>query len=127
MDKSKLKTHLPTIPRYLEKRRKAKANQLPAHLRPRPVWPLGVQLLLNAALIYTLYTMMVNREDYLTESGPAVILVACLLVLISTFINAFRYKRRYATGKPSRWAKVNIVLMVLAFIFWCLSIIVFMS
>src|SRR5688572_25540888 len=102
MNKSKLREHLPTIPAYLEKRRKAKENQLPKHLRPIPVWPVWVQLIVNSALIVTLYNMMVDREDYLTEAGPAVLLVVCLLLLIYTFIQAFRMKQRYATGRGKR-------------------------
>ncbi len=127
MDKKKLKEHLPTIPNYLEKRRKAKENQLPKHLRPIPVWPIGVQMILNAALILTLYNMMIDREEYLTEAGPAIVLVVALLVLISTFINAFRLKRRYAGIKGSRLTKINFWMMIVAFLFWCGSILVFMS
>lgn len=127
MNKAKLKAHLPTIPAYLEKRRKQKENQLPKHLRPAPLWPLGVQIAMNSALIITLYNMMIDRDDYLSEAGPAIVLVICLLVLISTFINAFRMRGRFHAGKARRWAKVNFWLMILAFVFWCASIIVFMA
>lgn len=127
MDNAKFKQHLPTLSGYIEKRRKAKHNQLPKHLRPVPTWPIGVQLLLNAALIVTLYNMMVDREEYLTEAGPAVLLIVCLLLLIYTFISAFQLKRRFPTGRAKRFTTLNFWLMILAFIFWCGSIMVFIS
>lgn len=127
MDNAKLKSTLPTLSRLLDKVRAPAAPQLPKHLRPQATWPLAVQLALNAGLIITLYNMMIDREEYLSEAGPAIVLVICLMVLISTFINAFRLRRRYATGKPKRFASLNFGMMILAFIFWCASIIVFMS
>ena len=92
MDKAKIKAHLPTIPQYLEKRRKAKANQLPKHLRPPEIRPLWVQIILNSAIIITLFNLMVDRDDFMSEAGPAIALVVCLLLLIYTLITAMRLR-----------------------------------
>ncbi len=127
MEKNKLRKHLPTIPAYLDKRRKAKLNQLPKHLRPLPIWPLWLQLALNCGLIITLYNMMVDRDDYVSEAGPAIGLVVCILLLIYTFISAFRLKHRHAGARGGRLATLNILSMLLAFLFWCGSILVFLS
>src|SRR5579864_8149075 len=118
MNKSKIKAHLPTIPGYLEKRRKARENQLPKHLRPLAVWPIWIQVGLNSGLIIVLYNMMVDRDDYLTEAGPAIALVVCLLLLIYTLISALRLRDTYAKLRGEKLAKVNFGLMILAFLFW---------
>jgi len=126
MDTGKIKSQLPTIPKYLERRRKQRQNQLPKHLRAPAIWPLWVQLVLNSALIVTLYNLMVDRDDYLTEAGPAMVLVVCLLILIYTLISAVRLRRIYDKIKGHKLAKVNLGLMMLAFIFWAASIVVFL-
>jgi hypothetical protein len=127
MDKSKLREKLPTIPNYLEKRRKARENRLPKHLRGPEVWPIWVQILLNSALVVTLYNLMVSRDDYLTEAGPAIVMVGCLLLLIYTLISALRLRHIYQKIRGARLAKINFVLMILAFLFWVGSIMVFLS
>jgi hypothetical protein len=127
MDIAKLKAHLPTIPQYLEKRRKAKQNRLPKHLRPLDVWPLWVQIALNSGLIMTLYNLMVNRDDYLSEAGPALVMVGCLLLLIYTLISAVQKRHIYHNIRGQRLAKLNFALMVLAFLLWAGSIVVFLS
>jgi hypothetical protein len=127
MDTGRIKRHLPTIPRYLEKRRKAKQNQLPKHLRPPEVWPIWIQIVLNSALIIALYNLMVDRDDYLTEAGPAMVLVICLLVLIYTLISALRLRQTYHQTRGRNLAQFNFALMILAFLFWAGSIVVFLS
>jgi len=127
MDSANIKKHLPTVPKYLEKRRKAKQNQLPKHLRPLPIWPIGIQLVLNAGLIVALFNLMVDRDDYLTEAGPAIILVVCLLILIYTLITAFRLRHVHDKTRGQKWAKLNIALMILAFLCWAGTIVVFLS
>jgi hypothetical protein len=127
MDKTKIKMHLPTIPRYLENRRKAKANQLPKHLRPPEVLPLWIQILLNSGIIIALCNLMVDRDDFMSEAGPAIALVACLLLLIYTLITAVRMRHTYEKTRGEKLAKLNIGLMVLAFLLWAASIVVFLS
>ncbi len=126
MNTAKIKAHLPTIPKYLEKRRKAKQNQLPKHLRPPEIWPLWIQILLNTGLIITLANLMVDRDDYLTEVVPAVVLVICLMFLIYTFISAFRIRRSYEKTRGQKLAKLNLALMVMAFLSWAATIVVFL-
>ncbi len=72
MNTAKIKTHLPTVTNYLEKRKKAKQNRLPKHLRPPEIWPLWIQIALNSGLIIALSNMMVDRDDFLTEAAPAI-------------------------------------------------------
>ena len=127
MDKAKIRTHLPTIARYLEKRRKAKANQLPKHLRPPEVRPLWIQLILNSAIILTLCNLMADRDDFMSEAGPAVTLVVCLLLLIYTLITAMRLRHIHENSRGQKLAKLNVGLMVLAFLLWAASIVVFLS
>lgn len=127
MDASKWKEKLPTFFGYWEKRRQAARNQLPKHLRPVPRWPIALQLLLNMGIIITLCTMMIEREEYLTEAGPAIVLVVCLLLLIYTVISAFKLRRRYAGIKGYRWARFNFWVTALAFLCWPAAIAVFLS
>jgi len=127
MDKTTLQTHLPTIAHYIEKRRKAKANQLPKHLRPPETRPLWVQVFLNSALIVTLCNLMVDRDDFMSEAGPAITLVICLLLLIYTLITALRMRQLYEKTRGQKLAKLNVALMVLAFLLWAASIVVFLS
>ena len=126
MNREKVKTHLPTVANYLEKRRKAKENRLPKHLRPPEIWPLWLQIVLNAALIVTLFNLMVDKDDYLTEAGPAIILIVCFLVLIYTLISAFRLRHRYEAGRARKLAQLNFVLMVAAFLSWAGSIVAYL-
>ena len=127
MNTSKIKARLPTIPKYLEKRRKAKQNRLPKHLRPLQIWPIWIQIALNSGLIITLYNLMVDRDDYMTEAGPAIVLVVCLLLLIYTLITALRLRHTYALLRGKKLATLNMVLMVFAFLFWAGSIVMFLS
>lgn len=127
MDKAKIKAHLPTIPGYLEKRRKAKANQLPKHLRPPEIYPIWIQIILNIGVMVTLLNLIVDRDDFMSEAGPAVGLVVCLLLLIYTLITALRLRHAYDKTRGQKLAKINFVLMVLAFLLWAASIVVFLS
>jgi hypothetical protein len=126
MNTAKMKTHLPTISTYLEKRKKAKHNRLPKHLRPPEVWPLWIQLALNSGLIIALSNLMVDRDDFLTEAAPAIALVVCLLLLIYTLITAVRLRAFYHKIRGQRLAKLNFYLMILAFLCWAGSIVVFL-
>src|ERR1700752_2937053 len=116
MDKSKIRAHLPTIPSYLERRRKKKANQLPKHLRPLAIFPIWIQIILNSAILITLYNLMVDRDDFMTEAGTAIVLVVCLLFLIYTLITALRLRQTYIKVRGQRLAKLNLALMAFAFI-----------
>lgn len=127
MNRENLKKHLPTIPAYIAKKRAARRNQLPKHLRPPAVWPLTVQIFLNSGLIITLYNMMVDREEYMTEAAPAVKIVICLMLLIYTFIQAFRLRRRYNGIAGNKRSKINMGLMLIAFAFWMGTILVFLT
>jgi hypothetical protein len=127
MDSAKIKTHLPTIPKYLEKRRKAKQNRLPKHLRPPEVWPIWLQLVLNIGILMTLWNLMIDKDDYLTEAAPAVILVVCFLFLIYTFISGFRLRRLHDKVRGQTLTKWNLTVMAIAFLFWAASIVIFIS
>ena len=126
MDKQKIKNALPTVSRYLEKRQAAKKNQLPKHLRPLPRWPIAIQIVLNLAIIVTLSTLMLNRDDYLTEAGPAVGLVLSLLFLIYTLISALQLRQRYQKVPGHRWTQVNFWLMVVAAILFPIGVACFL-
>jgi hypothetical protein len=126
MDTTKIKKHLPTVTGYIEKRKKAKQNQLPKHLRPPEVWPIWIQIVLNIGLVVALMNLMIDRDDYMTEAGPAVILVICFLLLIYTLISAVSLRRFYAKIRGEKLAKINFVLMVLAFLCWAGSIVAFL-
>jgi|GEM_PF-1843054 len=115
-----LKHYVPTVAGWLEKRAAIKKNRLPEHLRPRAVWPIWIQIILNAAIAYTLLHLMFNRDEYFTETGPALTLGICIFLLIFTIIEGFLYKNRYR-GKPgARLTKIN--LWFLGFAFLCLPI-----
>lgn len=127
MDQSSLKRHVPTVTRWLERRAEGKRNRLPAHLRPRPVWPIWIQVLLNLALIYTFFHLMLNRDEFFSDTGPASVLAVCTLVLIGTIIEGLRYRKLYH-GKPgARLAKTNFILLCIAFISWPFAIATFIN
>jgi hypothetical protein len=111
---------LPTAAKWVDKRNQEKRKQLPAHLRPRPVWPIWIQILLNLAITYTLMHLMFNRDEYFTEAAPAFTLGICMFLLIYTIIQGMRFRTRYR-GKPgARLAKIN--LWCLGFAFFCLPL-----
>jgi hypothetical protein len=119
--------HIPTMAQWLDKRAAAKRNRLPEHLRPRPVWPVWIQIFLNLGIAYTLMHLMFNRDEYYTETGPAFVIGICLFLLIFTIIEGLTYRARYR-GKPGgRLAKINFVLLIFAFICLPFAIYVFMS
>ena len=126
MDAIQLKTKLPTFLGWWEKRQKAKRNQLPKHLRPLPVWPIWIQIVLNIAIFSALVTLMTNKDDYVTDAGPAITMVVCLLFLIFTVIEGFKIRSTYKNMRGQRLAKLNFVLMVLAFLAWPASVAVFL-
>jgi hypothetical protein len=126
MDATQIKNYLPTLADWWEKRRKKKQNQLPKHLRPPEIWPIWIQIALNAGLIVMLCNLMIDRDDYLTEAGPAIAMIVAFLFLIFTMIEAVRYRRHYENTRGTRLAKINFVLMILAFLSWTGSIVVFL-
>ena len=126
MNAAQLKNHLPTLAAWWEKRRKEKQNRLPKHLRPPEIWPIWIQIALNTGLIVTLCNLMIDRDDYLTEAGPAIAMIISFLFLIFTLIEAIRYRRHYEKIRGARLAKINFALMILAFLSWAGSIVVFL-
>ena len=122
-----IERHVPTLHRWLEKRADARKRRLPPHLRPRPVWPIWVQLVLNIVIAYTLMHLMFNRNEYFTETGPALMLGLCTFLLIFTIIEGLRYRKRYA-GKPgARLAKINVWFLAIAFLCLPLAISTFLN
>lgn len=126
MNLTTLKRYVPTFMAYWEKRQRAARNKLPKHLRPPAVWPAWIQILVNLSVIFALWTLMVNKDEYLTEAGPAITLVVCLLLLIYTVINAVRMRVHYRQTPGQRWATVNFWLMVIAFLSWPATVAVFL-
>jgi hypothetical protein len=126
MDAAKIKTYLPTLVAWWAKRRKEKQNRLPRHLRPPAIWPLWIQIALNTGLIVILCNLMINRDDYLSEAGPAIAMGICFLFLIYTIIEAVRMRRFYDKMRGVKLAKANIALTILAFLSWAGSIVVFL-
>jgi hypothetical protein len=122
-----LARHLPTVATWLEQRAEGKRNQLPEHLRPRPVWPIWIQIVLNVGLAYTLCHLMFYRDDYFTEAGPASILGICTFLLIFTIIEGIRYYRHYRGRDGQRLSTVNLVLTGIAFLCLPLAIAMFLN
>jgi hypothetical protein len=115
MDKAELKRKIPTFIGYWEKRQLAARNRLPKHLRPPARWPIVVQMALNIAILITLSTLMMNKDEYVTDAGPAI-----------TVIEGFQMKNRYINTRGARLAKFNFWLMALAFISWPMAVAVFL-
>jgi hypothetical protein len=126
MDSIKMKQYLPTMAAYWDKHRKARQNRLPKHLRPPVIWPIWVQIALNSGMIIALSNLMIGRDDYLTEAGPAIAMTLAFLFMIFTLIEAVRYRRRYVKIRGARLAKINFILMIVAFLCWAGSIVVFL-
>ena len=105
MDVARIKTIFPTLSAWREKQRKEKQNQLPKHLRPPEIWPIWIQIALNVGLIVMLCNMMIDRDDYLTEAGPAIGMIVAFLFLIFTVIEAVRYRRHYEKIRALDWPK----------------------
>lgn len=118
MESRALQTHLPTLAGYLDRREKRLKNQLPKHLRPRAVWPIAAHIVLNFGILATLCTVMWNKEEYLTESGPAIAMVVCLLLLIYAFISAGRLKLLHSGTGATKWVRFNFWLMITALLSW---------
>jgi hypothetical protein len=116
MENLTLKQRLPTFFGYLERRRERKKNQLPKHLRPVSRWPLVFHLALNIGIFLTLLTLVINQDDYVTDAGPAVIMVICLLLLIYALISAFQLRQRFEKLKGHRLAQINLWVMFLALV-----------
>ncbi len=121
-----LKEKMPTFAAYFEKRRAAKMNQLPKHLRPLSQWPIRFQVMLNTALILTLCWLMLNQDEFITEAAPAMVMVVCFLLLIFSLIEAFQLRNKYQKVPGERLAKINMWLMGIAFLTWVGAIISFL-
>lgn len=121
-----LKDKVPTFYGYWERRQEAKQNQLPKHLRPLPKGPIRFQIMLNLGILAAILTMMWSRDEYVSEAGPAIGLVVCFLLLIYALISAFQLRARYAKTEFVRSTKINIGLMVTAFLSWTFAIIQFL-
>lgn len=127
MDEMKLKRNIPTFMAYWERRRKAARNRLPKHLRPLAVWPVWVQLILNIAIMVTLCTLMLNKDDYLTDAGPAITMILCLILLIYTIYEGLHMRDRYKNIKGQKLAAINFWFMVAAFLCWPATVAVFLQ
>jgi hypothetical protein len=126
MKKETLHKHLPTFMSYIERRRAAKRNQLPKHLRPVPRWPIVAQMALNAGIFFILCYLMINRDEFMTEAAPALGLVICLLMLIYSLITALQLKQRYRKIPGERLAKLNVWLMGVAALMFPISVAFFL-
>jgi len=126
MDAAQIKNYFPTFAAWRDRRRKQRQNQLPKHLRPPVIWPIWIQIALNTGLIIMLCNLMIDRDDYLTEAGPAIAMIVAFLFLIFTLIEAVRYRRHYEKIRGARLAKINFILMIVAFLSWAGSIVVFL-
>jgi len=126
MDEIKLKRNIPTFMAFWERRRKASRNRLPKHLRPPSVWPIWIQLLLNIGIIVALCTLMLNKDDYLTDAGPAITMILCLLMLIYTIYEGLHMRDRYQKTKGHRLATLNFWIMAVAFLCWPAAVAVFL-
>jgi len=122
----KLKKALPTVVNYLERRKKLRLNQLPRHLRPLSLWPIGVQLALNTGLFITLSWLMMNRDEFVTEAAPAIGLVISFLLLIYTLRTALYLRQRYYKLPGYRWARVNVWVMWAAALMFPVSVAFFL-
>ena len=114
IDQEKLKTKLPTFYNYLEKRRLAKINQLPKHLRAPEQWPIALQIALNISLLYTFIYLMWYREEFVTEAYPGMAIVICTVFLFYTVPAAIRLRRKFKGIKGSRWTHLNFWIMIIA-------------
>jgi hypothetical protein len=121
------KKHLPTLNAWLERRRVARLNQLPKHLQPVSIRPILLQLVLNTAIIVTFSILMLNKDEYVSNAGPAMGLVICLLFLFYTVPSSYRLHRRHKGVRGQRLAKLNIWLAGIAFLFLPISIAVFLE
>lgn len=124
--KEKLKKSLPTLMGWVERRQEKARNQLPKHLRPLPMWPIFLQIVLNFSIIFTLSWLMISRDDFMTEAAPAVGLVICLLLLIYTLISAVQLKQRYQKTHGQRWSVINFWLMCAAALLYPASVAYFL-
>lgn len=126
MDASHLKRHVPTLMGYWERRRQARKNQLPKFLRPLSRWPILWQMAVNVGIISTLTYLIVNQDDFVSEAGPAIGLVICVLLLIYTLIEGFELKNRYKKTPRYRLAVVNFWLMWIAAVMIPVSVVTFL-
>jgi hypothetical protein len=120
-----LKKHLPTVTAYLEKRKKAAMNRLPKHLRAPTLWPLAVQVALNLAILITLTTLVLNKDDYLSDAGPAITMIICLLLVIFCIVEGIQFRRRYHQIRGERWARLNFILAILSFLAWAATVAIY--
>lgn len=113
-----MKEHIPTFVGIYEKRKLAKKNRLPKHLRPISLWPIAGQMALNIGILSALLNVIVNKDEYLTDAGPAISMVVCLLLLIYTVISAVHLKKLHTSSRGAKLARINFWLMLAALISW---------
>jgi len=127
MDSKAIKRISPTVGNWLDRRAEARKKRLPEHLRPRPLWPVWIQIFLNIAIAYTLIHLMFNRDEYFTETGPAFIMGICTFLLIFAIIEGIRYRTLYKGTKGARLAKINVWFLGVAFLCLPLAISTFLN
>src|SRR6185437_6515176 len=109
MDAVMLKRNLPTFFEFVERLKKAlQKPKLPKHLQPFSLAPLYVQLGLNSALIVTNLWLIWNKDEFMTDVGPAIPMTICLLFLFFVAVSAFQMRTRFVKGRGSRLAKLNL-------------------
>lgn len=118
MDKRWMEARVPTFYGWWSRRKKARANQLPKHLRPPAVWPIWIQVALNLGIAWTLWELLWGRDEFLSDQTPAIGLSVTLVLLLYTVTQGWKLKRRFAGLKGRRLAKVNFWLMWAAFLLW---------
>jgi hypothetical protein len=120
-----LKRYVPTVANWLDRRAQARKKQMPQHLRPRPIWPVWIQIVLNIGIAYTLCHLSFYRDEYFTETGPAFIMGICTFLLIFTIIEGIRYRTLYRGTPRYRLVKINLWLLAIAFLCLPLAIATF--
>lgn len=127
MSDSFMQKHLPTIAAWQARLREARLRQLPEHLRPRPLWPLWFHLFINTSVFFTLWYLMLYRDDFFSEAGPAFALGVCTFVLIATLAAGVDYRRTLEGMKGHRLATWNLRLVFLTFLCLAAAIVTFMN
>ena len=85
-----------------------------------------LQIIFNLAIFIALLTLILNKDEYVTDAGPAITMVICLMGLIYTVISGFKMRTRYQNTRGARLAKLNFWLMVIALVSWPISVAVFL-
>ena len=127
MNTATMKRNLPTLYQLLHSRQKKRLQQLPKHLQPISLWPLRFQIFMNVVFIFTQITLLVKRDDFLTEVGPAIPMIISLLFLFYAVVSAFQARSSFHKGRGARLAKANFVLAVIFFLSWAGTVVIFLQ